>query len=296
MSRLNNLFAGIASSFILNKTARHRVRGLVRYGLLRALGNRVKIWRNRGVKPKHRLAICAIAKNEGRYFPEWIEWHLARGVEKFYIYDNGSDDDTAKILRPYVSKGLVDHIRFPGNKVQLAAYRDCLERRRFDARWIAFIDIDEFIVPAGGKSIPEFLKNFTEFSAVEINWLCYGSDGRKTRGPGGVMERFRAHSHPDFVLNRHVKSIVDPRRVACFIGAHEAVRLTGKAADANGNTVRKNFMDRPPAGQDKIRVNHYAVKSYAEFAEKRSRGRARPGPMRGDEYFNKYDRNEVLDT
>ena len=36
------------------------------------------------------LTLCAIAKNEGRYLQEWIEYHKMLGVEKFFIYDNES--------------------------------------------------------------------------------------------------------------------------------------------------------------------------------------------------------------
>jgi len=292
MRAINRAFAGIVSATIANTVMRHRVRGLISYGLLRALGIRIKVWRNRNIKPKYQLAVCLIAKNEGRYLPEWIEWHKSKGASKFYIYDNESDDNTAETLRPYISKGLVEYTFFPGKKKQLDAYQDCLEKHRFDARWIAFIDADEFIVPLKYKSIPKFLENFEQFSAVEINWLCYGSGGAKKRKPGGVMERFRAHSTPDFHMNRHVKSIVNPRRVTSFVGAHEAVRLSGKAADTNGNIIRKIFMDRPPL-LDKIRINHYAIKSLEEFMEKRARGRARPGSMRQMNYFERYDQNDI---
>jgi len=271
---------------------RNRVRGLVRFGLIRSL--RVRVLQNSKIRPKYNLAICAIVKNEGRYFAEWIEYHQKMGTEKFYIYDNESDDNTREILKPFVENGLVEYVWFPGKHMQQPAYEDCLTRHRADARWIAFIDLDEFIVPMRHKSILEYLKDFENFSAVEINWLCFGSGGAKTRMPGTVMERFRAHSWPEFILNRHVKSIVNPRCVATFVGAHEAARISGKTADSNGNIVRKNFMDRPPV-LDKIRINHYAIKSYEEFLEKRGRGRARRGPLRSDEFFNKYDRNEIIE-
>jgi hypothetical protein len=52
------------------------------------------------LKFPHKLAVCAIAKNEGAYFKEWLEYHRLVGVEKFYIYDNESDDDTKEVLAP----------------------------------------------------------------------------------------------------------------------------------------------------------------------------------------------------
>ena len=60
------------------------------------------------------LTLCAIAKNEGRYLQEWIEYHKMLGVEKFFIYDNESADNTRKILQPYIVTKLVEYCYFPG--------------------------------------------------------------------------------------------------------------------------------------------------------------------------------------
>ena len=242
--------------------------------------------------PRYYLAICAIAKNEGPYFQEWIEWHRKQGVEKFYIYDNESTDGTREVLEPYIASGLVDYTYFPGQKMQLAAYDDCFERHRLEMRWLAIIDLDEFIVPIKDRSIPEFLHRMEKYPVVEINWLVYGSGGAKKQEPGGVMERFRRHSLPEHQLNTHVKSIVDPRRVCGMIGCHEAARLSGKAADSHGVPLTKGFRDRKPQ-QDVIRINHYAIKSYEEFLSKRARGRARTNSLRDMNYFDAYDLNDL---
>ncbi len=289
---MNKAAAEIIAGVIPNKMARNRWRGILRYGLVRGLKLRLKLRREKDTPPKYYLAVCAIAKNEGPYFREWIEWHRAAGVEKFYIYDNESTDDTKAVLAPYIESGLVDYLYLEGTKQQLPAYDDCFDRHRLEARWIAVIDLDEFIVPVKDKTIPEFLRRFEEFPAVEINWLIYGSGGARTKEAGGVMQRFRKHSVPGHVLNRHVKSIADPRRVFNMVGCHEAARISGKAADSHGEPIKKNFRDRQPR-QDVIRINHYAVKSYEEFTEKRARGRARSNNMRGEGYFERYDLNDM---
>ena len=171
-----------------------------------------------------------------------------------------------------------------------------MENNRFASRWIAFIDLDEFIVPIKDTSIPKFLSRFESFAAVEINWLIYGSSGRKTKTPGTIMERFKFHSNPNHYLNRHVKSIVDPRRVFTMIGCHEAAKISGYIADSHSQPVKKHFRNRAPQ-QDVIRINHYAVRSYEEFIEKQSRGRA-SGTQKTvpREYFDKYDLNDIEET
>lgn len=292
---MNKVLAEIIAGLIPHKMTRNRWRGILRYGVLNALRLKRRL-KHCHTEPECRLAVCAIAKNEGPYFREWIEWHLSKGVERFYVYDNESTDGTRSILEPYIEQGIVDYKYWPGYRRQLAAYDDCLEHHRFEARWIAFIDLDEFIVPVKDASIPEFLSRFGDFAAVEVNWLIYGSGGRKTKTPGTMMERFRFHSEPSHYLNRHVKSIVNPRRVFNMIGCHEAAKISGYIADSHGDPVRRNFREREPQ-QDVIRINHYAVRSYEEFTEKQARGRA-SGTQKTvrTEYFTKYDLNDIEDT
>ncbi|WP_313382317.1 glycosyltransferase family 92 protein [Proteiniphilum saccharofermentans] len=213
-------------------------------------------------------------------------------MEKFYIYDNESTDNTKEVLEPYIVSGLVEYVFRKGVKQQLPVYDDCLEKHRLDARWIAFIDLDEFIVPMQDKTIPQFLCRFEGASAVEVNWLVYGSGGARKKVAGGVMERFKRHSEPSHILNRNVKSIVNPRRVFSFIGCHEVARMSGKTVDSHGQSVRKNFRDRNPQ-HDVIRINHYAVKSYEEFLEKRARGRARALSIRNLDCFEQFDLNDI---
>lgn len=290
---MNKVLAEIIAGVIPHKMTRNRWRGILRYGLFRAWRLECRM-RQEHSQPKYYLAVCAIAKNEGPYFKEWLEWHIDKGVEKFYIYDNESTDCTREVLEPYIQSGVVEYVHFPGCKRQLAAYDDCFERHRTEARWIAVIDLDEFIVPIKDKTIPDFLHRMEEFPVVEINWLVYGSSGAKEKQPGGVMERFRKHSLPRHILNRHVKSIVDPRRICTMTGCHEAARISGNSVDSHGVPLKKGFRDREPQ-QDVIRINHYAVKSYEEFLGKRARGRARINTLRDYSYFEEYDLNDVED-
>ncbi len=290
-SRLKKLFAEIIAGFIPFKMARNRWRGILRFGLFKAaiLTVRMKYTKT---TPQYYLAVCAIAKNEGPYFEEWISWHQNQGVEKFYIYDNESTDNTRELLEPYVKSGLVEYIYFPGQRQQLIAYDHCLEKHRLDARWIAAIDLDEFIVPRKDATLKQFLTRFEAFPAVEINWLIYGSGGASVKESGNVMDRFKYHSQPNHELNRHVKSIVNPRRVFGFIGCHEVARMNGHTVDSHAQVVKKHFREREPL-QDVICINHYAVKSYEEFLGKRARGRARTLKQRSLKYFNRYDLNDI---
>ena len=291
---MNKVLAEIIAGLIPHKMTRNKWRGILRYGLWNAIKMKHQM-KNNSTEPRHYLAVCAIAKNEGPYFKEWIEWHRKMGVEKFYIYDNESTDCTKEVLEPYIKSGIVQYHYWPGYRMQLAAYDHCIETYRLEMRWLAVIDLDEFIVPVKDKNVPDFLRPLEHFASIEINWLIYGSGGAQKHEPGDVMERFKCHSLPEHKLNTHVKSIIDPRRVCTMTGCHEAARISGKAADSPGCPLTKGFRDRTPL-QDVIRINHYAVKSYEEFLEKQNRGRA-SGTQRTvkSDYFDKYDLNDIAE-
>ena len=139
----------------------------------------------------HELAVVVIAKNEGRYIREWVEYHKLLGVTKFYFYDNDSEDNTREILRPYVDSGLVNYRFLSGKARQLDAYNDALVRHKDECRYMAFIDMDEFIVPTTPwKPIVEVVKEIIGnsgggASGVGINWALFGSSGLAETPRGG---------------------------------------------------------------------------------------------------------------
>jgi len=294
---MNKDLAEFLASFIPNKMERNRWRGLLRYGPINALKLKREVKRSHNA-PQHYLAVCAIAKNEGAYFKEWLDWHISVGVNHFYIYDNESADNTLQVLQPYIDKGIVTYKLWPSEGIrarrrQMAAYDHCITQHRYDTRWMAFIDLDEFIIPVQDGTLPRFLQRFEQFAAVEINWLVYGSGGQRERTDAPVMTRFRYHSEWLHPLNRHVKSIVQPTRVYNMIGCHEASHMNGLIADSHGQPITHNFREREPQ-HDVIRINHYAVKSYEEFLSKQATGRANGKQRRlKDQYFQDYDLNDI---
>ena len=52
------------------------------------------------------LAACTIYRDAASYLAEWIEFHRLVGVERFFLYDNGSADDHRDVLAPYVDEGI----------------------------------------------------------------------------------------------------------------------------------------------------------------------------------------------
>lgn len=143
----------------------------------------------------YRMAVVAIMKNEGAYIKEWIDFHLKVGVEHFYIYNNDSTDNMLEVLKPYVEAGKVTVIDFPGRKMQIPAYYDAMDRFRNEAKYIAVIDGDEFLMPVQkgkllAEVVDEILAKDRFAGAVAVNWRMYGSSGHEKKPEGGVLKNF----------------------------------------------------------------------------------------------------------
>lgn len=77
---------------------------------------------------------------------EGDKFHLAVGVDHFFIFDNGSEDDVAAVLTPYIAHGLVTLLHWPLPGGQIDAYTRALRFCGNATERMAFIDADEFIV------------------------------------------------------------------------------------------------------------------------------------------------------
>lgn len=76
------------------------------------------------------VTACLAFRNTSEYLREWLLFHLASGVEHFWLYDNDSTDDHGPVVRPFVERGVVEVIGWPGYFQQTAIYDDCFARAR----------------------------------------------------------------------------------------------------------------------------------------------------------------------
>lgn len=241
------------------------------------------------VKPasdtKYDVSICAIFKDEADYLREWIELHKIVGVEHFYLYNNGSSDHYQEVLKPYILSGevtLTDWNDAPG---QMSSYSDCVRKYGKETKWIAFIDLDEFIVPNTYDRIYDFLKQYDRrYPIVIAYWRSFGTSGRIERNVDGLVtedfvvswEKYtnigKCFYNTGFSFADEEK--VNRNNVHKRWGKYKNILLPpvncyGKICLANENPVGR--MPMP------IQINHYLLKSYGEYTRKKSK--------RGDAIF-----------
>jgi hypothetical protein len=233
------------------------------------------------------LSVCAIYRDEAAYLREWIEFHRLAGVERFFLYDNGSVDDHRRILKPYLEQGSVVLHDWPQREGQLPAYEHCLTEHRNDSRWIAFLDCDEFLFSPTGRPVSEFLAEYEQWPAVGVNWAVFGTSGHRTRPPGLVIENYLCRTS-DPRSNTHIKSIVDPTRVARCVDPHWFAYESGSAVDENKNPIDDSAFTES-VSFSRFRVNHYHMKSEGEYRKKLLAGTADGKPRRPWRGFKKLD-------
>ena len=257
-----------------------------------------------------KTAICMVVRDEARDIQEWIAFHALAGFDSQIIFDNGSTDGTAALI-----KAAARHydIRFHdwterSATSQVQAYQAACAAYQLEFDWIAFLDSDEFLVTPNGEAVNIFLAQFDGWSAVAVNWAVYGSNFHDTAPDGLVVESFTRRAAPDFFPARHVKSIVRPRLARSCCNPHYfdmQEDIDGHYCDAGGKYML--WVRAPEAGgvlrgvsraapdYALCRVNHYFTRSRAHWQAKLKRGYPSDLVVRKTEEFEEYDRNEVAD-
>ena len=243
----------------------------------------------------HYLSIGAIFRQENCWLKEWLDYHLAVGVEHFYLYNNDLDTtESDEILRPYVECGLVDNIPYPGQVRQHDAWKDAMVQWKDATEWIAMIDLDEFILPRQCDDLKTLLANYEQYSGLVVSWSVFGSGGW-LEPPPDQINHFLFRAENSFSENRHVKSIVKPQ---CVVPGgkgdpHHFAFHAGHAVDENYHTVDSPFNEHTDT---LVRINHYAVRSKSDcFNVKLPKGRADTAGDRIQNYWGIHNRDEVFD-
>jgi hypothetical protein len=232
--------------------------------------------------PRHELAICAIFREEAPFLDEWLSFHSAIGATHFYLYDNFSSDNFHDVLAPRIEQGLVTLTDWPVPVGQLSAYRHCVMRARGSVRWLAFIDIDEFLFSPGTIDIRPILRDYSDLPGVEVWQAFFGANGHVTRPALPVTEAYTLRA--PLAVKTTVKSIADPRMVY-KPGVHQHKYWLGKALDCARQAV-----PHPAPQLDVLRINHYWSRSIEDLQTKIGRGDASTSQVRDPTWHIAFER------
>jgi Glycosyl transferase family 2 len=246
-----------------------------------------------------KLAICALAKDEGLYIEEWIAFHFLQGVSEILIFDNESTDNMRDILARIARHAPVTVLDWPGDnyyQMQMEAYRAGAKRLSRRAEWVAFIDIDEFLFSSRNLSMPRELAEFgSEVGAIAIGHRIFGSSGHAIYSPEFVTSRFVRCAKPDDPQSRWFKTIARPTAIERFDSAHSVILKSGAYLLADRTPLQRDSLDWHPGlanrvGHGNIRLFHYMVKSLEEYRWKQRRfGDKQLEDRYNDQFFSEHD-------
>ena len=250
-----------------------------------------------------RVSLVVIAKDEGRFLPEWLAHYIALGVDHIFLFDNESSDRTGEIVRAAAKKFPITYVPWPtpfNRSPQVAAYNYAIKRlvRAYD--WVCFFDCDEFLVLREDRTIQTFLARYdASVGALAINWLSFGSSGRRDSDYDLVTETFRLGNERSWRNNKHFKTIARVDRLR-RMGVHCGDLTSGSHIHPDGEPVcmpqRRGVATR--IDHSLAQLNHYQLKSKSDFEAKIGRGRAGKKPsdpsrfrQNGEAVFASLDHN-----
>ncbi|WP_322517651.1 glycosyltransferase family 92 protein [Rhodopseudomonas palustris] len=224
------------------------------------------------------LAVVAIFREEAPFLDEWLRFHEGVGVGHFYLYNNFSTDDFREVLEPWIARGLVTLTDWPVEVGQLPAYRHCIRQHRLDAKWMAFIDIDEYLFSPAADNVTDMLGRFDGVPAIGVFSPYFGSAGVEERPPVPIARAFTRRSKLSKIS---AKTIANPRWVYAIRNVHLYKYWRGETVDTTGRPFQG---DRPVL--DLLRLNHYWSRSLSDLQTKIQRGDAStPVPRDSDRHF-----------
>ena len=270
-----------------NPVSSRMQRGISRTRLrlaLRALVGAWKNWREPTLsrKTRHQLAVCAIFREEAPFLDEWITFHAGIGATHFYLYNNFSTDEFRRVLRPWQESGFVTLTEWPVPAGQVRAYADCVKRFQNEARWIAFLDIDEFLFSPRTLDIRTVLSPFADQPGLEVWQYRFGASGHVKRPQAPVVDSYTMRAPASL---KTVKTIANPRMVY-KAGVHQFKYWTGRALDSSRQIVAKTTA---PVF-DQLRINHYWSRSLEDLESKIRRGDASLATERDPQWHLAFER------
>ena len=227
----------------------------------------------------HYLGMAAIYRWEAENLREWVAFHRVVGVDRFFLYDNASEDDHLDALAPFIEDGSVTVHPWPVFPGQGSAYDHALVRHGGEVRWIAFLDVDEFLFSPTGRPLPDVLRDYERHAGVAVSRAWMGTSGHQTRPDGLLLRNFSSRLHvPE--PNRSVKSVVDPDRVARRVNEHWFEFEDGEPTVDEHHQPLESWLRQGELTFDLLRINHYFSKSEEEAMRKFDRPQAGGGKLR----------------
>ena len=174
----------------------------------------------------------------------------------------------AVIVHPWKLKASAGNVAI---SPQEAAYAHAVACFGHKHRWMAFIDIDEFIVPRQHGTIIESLDCLKRYSNISLPWNQFGHCGHATKPSDPCAFAYMLKHQPNIYHNHQFKCIIDPAKLS-MISVHYCMTtdMNGATSNDKGQVV-ESLSKRTAArfvSSEFLQLNHYQAKSIEESQAK----------------------------
>lgn len=219
----------------------------------------------RGPRYPNQLVVGAIIQNQAPFLKEWLEFHMLVGVERFYLFNNLSTDDFESVLKPYIKSGIVKLDHWPieiksqedFNNIQCSAYRRIVDLTAESAKWLALIDVDEYLYPTKEEKLTDLLEDYEDFGGLSVNWQMFGTSNCQGIPEDKLMiEMLTRCAEANNEDNLHVKTISRPELIIRVTNPHFA-KYVKHGTQVNEEKIPMSGSRSSYVSVEQVRINHY---------------------------------------
>lgn len=234
------------------------------------------------------FAVCTIIKDEHKILDEWIQHNISLGFSKIYLFEDigslGHEEICSKykeVILQRIENTNYERYRgiWYGSWRQTAMMNMFLTEYRVCADWVAFIDVDEFIVFDEGYNLSKLTSEYKKENGIYLYWKNYGASGYIEAQSGKTTDIY-----------------VKEGRITKFdtTWAHKSLVNLTKYVELNmpsPHTINKgvNTFGIHTNGiicYGKCHINHYVTKSFEDYVEQIFlRGDVSPSHRKFDFFF-----------
>ena len=125
------------------------------------------------------------------YLPFRVDYHFGLGFHTIYLIDNSQDHELLNWQNKRRASGYsVRVMPKPGTHRQMYGFHMCAAEHKDDHTYMAFIDVDEFLILKQHDTIDEFLSMHLPKGALAISWHIFGTGYTDNYAPLPVTKRF----------------------------------------------------------------------------------------------------------
>lgn len=201
---------------------------------------------------------------------DFLDWHLDSGVDLILALDGGSTDGTRDVLERYARTNRVVWFALPERnmtKYSIADELAAMARDRYDADWIIYCDVDEFVC-THGKDLRTVLAQCDREGITVLDLP------RRTMTGPPIPAGRRATEVLTLRIDRTVVPTAEQQISGDLpvpyafveVGGHVAIRAAAIGAFAVG--MHSATVNWGTSATSDLYILHYAIRGYEELRQK----------------------------